>query len=153
MSFLFLSIFNIPHWKMAVHAHIALVVSLQTFATFALSDRESEVGANMARVDCLCETLFIFSVLFWDLQSLFHHPAAQSWIISILRLAKANTPDLKFQRIPVMEIYMKDFTAGSKLTCTDSLQLSSHLEMEKYQRSPRVFQNVTFLLRRGPSTQ
>lgn len=39
---------------------------------------------------------------------------------------------------------MKGFTVGSKLTCTDFLQMSGHLEKEKYQRSPHASQNVSF---------
>lgn len=52
-----------------------------------------------------------------------------------------------------METYRKDFAVECKLTCTDSPQLSGHLEREKYQRSPHAFQNLFFLLMRGPSTQ
>lgn len=49
---------------------------------------------------------------------------------------------------------MKGFTVGSKLTCTDFLQMSGHLEKEKYQRSPHAFQNVSFpSAGRGPRTQ
>jgi len=39
---------------------------------------------------------------------------------------------------------MKGFTVGSKLIYVDSLQVSDHLEREKYQRSPHAFQNVSF---------
>lgn len=48
---------------------------------------------------------------------------------------------------------MKGFTVRSKLTCIDFLQMSGHLEKEKYQRSPHAFQNVSFpSAERGPST-
>lgn len=49
---------------------------------------------------------------------------------------------------------MKGFTVGSYLTRTYFLQMSGHLEKEKYQRCPQAFQNVSFLLLKealGPS--
>lgn len=136
---------------MSVHPHIALVVPFQTSAN--LCNGELEAGANISRAECLYKTPFILFVLFWDLQSLFHCATVQSLLNSILRLHKADFR-LKVSEIPVMQIYMKGFTVGSKLTCTDFLQMSGHLEKEKYQRSPYAFQNVSFpSAEGGPSTQ
>lgn len=118
-----------PHWKTSVHPHVALVVPFQTSATFAISNGETEAGANTSGAECLWITPFVLSVLFYrDLQSLFHHAATESWLISVLGLAKEDTTGLK---IPMMETYMTGFTAGSKMTCTDSLQLSGEAEIPK----------------------
>lgn len=144
-----------PHWKIPVHPRIALVVPVQTFATFALSNREAEAGTKSSRAECLYGTLFYLLCSFLSstmplspyccsVLCLSPMPVSLSQAHFYFRLAKGDFPDMEFQRIPVRETYMKGFTIGSKLTCTDFLHLFGHLEREKYQMSPHTFKNVFF---------
>lgn len=111
-----------PHWKISVHPHVALVV--QTSLELNAYGKH-----HLCLWKCLWKTPFVLSVLFYrDLQSLFHHAATESWLIYVLGLAKEVTTGLK---IPMMETYMTGFTAESKTTCTDSLQKSGEAEIPK----------------------